>query len=82
LPSAWSIALFFGLLSGCWSGTFDLVVQRFVDAWLTFPRLFIVLTVMPLNGQGIVPMVVVLGAFTGIGNIQYCNPTILERVYC
>ena len=31
------IALFFGLLSGYWGGVFDLLVQRLVDAWLTFP---------------------------------------------
>ena len=42
------IALFFGLLSGYWGGVFDLLVQRLVDAWLTFPWLFIVLTVMSL----------------------------------
>ncbi len=71
------IALFFGLLSGYWVGTFDLVVQRFVDAWLTFPWLFIVLTVMSLLGQGMVPMIVVLGAFTGIGNIRTVRGVVL-----
>ena len=72
------IALFFGLLSGYWGGTFDLIVQRFVDAWLTFPWLFIVLTVMSLIGQGLVPMVIVLGAFTGIGNIRTVRGVVLS----
>ena len=72
------IALFFGLLSGYWGGTFDLIVQRFVDAWLTFPWLFIVLTVMSLLGQGMVPMIVVLGAFTGIGNVRTVRGVVLS----
>ena len=71
-------ALFFGLLSGYWGGVFDLLVQRLVDAWLTFPWLFIVLTVMSLLGQGMVPMIVVLGAFTGIGNIRTVRGMVLS----
>ena len=72
------IALFFGLLSGYWGGLFDLLVQRLVDAWLTFPWLFIVLTVMSLLGQGMVQMIVVLGAFTGIGNIRTVRGVVLS----
>ena len=72
------IALFFGLLSGYWGGVFDLLVQRLVDAWLTFPWLFIVLTVMSLLGQGMVQMIVVLGAFTGIGNIRTVRGLVLS----
>ena len=72
------IALFFGLLSGYWGGLFDLLVQRLVDAWLTFPWLFIVLTVMSLLGQGMVQMIVVLGAFMGIGNIRTVRGLVLS----
>ena len=71
------IAVVFGLLSGYWGGTFDLVLQRFVDAWLVFPWLFIVLTIMSMLGQGMVQMILVLGAFTGIGNIRTVRGVVL-----
>lgn len=71
------IALSIGLVSGYWGGKFDLVVQRFVDAWLTFPWLFIVLTIMSLLGQGLLQMIVVLGAFTGIGNIRMVRGVVM-----
>ena len=46
------IATIFGLLSGYFSGKFDLLLQRLVDAWLSFPALFVILTVMSLLGPG------------------------------
>ncbi|MBN1643575.1 MAG: ABC transporter permease, partial [Dehalococcoidales bacterium] len=40
------IATILGITSGYLGGAFDMIVQRFVDAWMCFPALFIVLTVM------------------------------------
>ncbi|MBN1643300.1 MAG: ABC transporter permease, partial [Dehalococcoidales bacterium] len=47
-------------------GTFDMIMQRFVDAWMCFPALFIVLTVMSLLGPGMVQVILVLGISGGI----------------
>ena len=71
------VALSIGLFSGFLGGKFDLIVQRFVDAWLTFPWLFIVLTIMSILGQGILQMILVLGAFTGIGNIRMVRGVVM-----
>ena len=71
------VALSIGLFSGYLGGKFDLIVQRFVDAWLTFPWLFIVLTIMSILGQGILQMILVLGAFTGIGNIRMVRGVVM-----
>ena len=46
------VATVFGLISGYWGGRFDLILQRFVDAVMCFPWLFIVLTVMGIVGAG------------------------------
>lgn len=56
-----------GLTSGYFGGKYDIIVQRFVDAWMCFPMLFILLTVMAIVGGGIVQILVVLGITGGIG---------------
>lgn len=55
-----------GLVSGFAGGITDMIIQRFVDAWMCFPGIFIILTIMGLLGPGIVQMIVVLGVLYGI----------------
>ena len=55
-----------GLTSGYVGGKFDIVVQRFVDAWLCFPGLVIYLLLMSLIGAGMLQMILVLGIAGGI----------------
>ena len=52
-----------GLISGYFGGVVDLVIQRFVDAWLSLPGLFVILTVMTTLGAGMPQTIGVLGAF-------------------
>ncbi len=42
-----------GVSSGYFGGVYDLVVQRVVDAWMSFPYLVIVLSVMAVLGPGL-----------------------------
>ncbi len=60
------ITAIIGLVSGYLGGKTDLVIQRFVDAWMCFPGIFILLTIMALVGPGIVQVIVVLGVLYGI----------------
>ena len=60
------IAVLIGSLSGFLRGKVDLVVQRFVDAWMAFPGLLLLLTIMSLVGQGLPQIIVVLGITGGI----------------
>ena len=60
------ISTIIGATSGLLGGKYDLVVQRFVDAWMCFPSLFIILSVMAVLGPGLVQVIVVLGTITGI----------------
>jgi peptide/nickel transport system permease protein len=62
------VALLIGVPSAYLGGRTDLVVQRFVDAWMAFPGLLILLTVLSLTGPGLVQITVVLGISSGIGN--------------
>ena len=73
-----------GLISGYFGGVVDLVIQRFVDAWLSLPGLFVILTVMTTLGAGMPQTIGVLGAFWGIANIRTVRGVVLsakENVY-
>jgi peptide/nickel transport system permease protein len=56
-----------GLVSGYMGGKFDLIIQRFVDAWISLPGLVIFLLLMSLIGAGMVQLILVLGIGGGIG---------------
>jgi len=60
------ISAFIGLISGYIGGKTDLIIQRLVDAWMCFPGIFIMITLMALVGPGIVQVIVVLGVLYGI----------------
>ena len=42
-------------------GRLDLVTQRFVDAWMAFPGLLLLLTIMSIAGRSMLQIIVVLG---------------------
>ena len=60
------VAVLLGGTSGFIGGRFDLAVQRFVDAWMAFPGLLLLLTVMSIVGRGLPQMIVTLGIAGGI----------------
>jgi len=73
-----------GVTSGFIGGKFDMIVQRFVDAALTFPMLIIVITLMALIGTGITQVVIVLGIWGGIAWIRVARSAVIairQNVY-
>ena len=77
-------AAIIGIPSGYIGGKFDLVIQRFVDAMLSFPGLILLITVMSLVGVGIVQVIVVMGILGGIGWIRVMRAAVIgirENVY-
>ena len=61
------VATLIGGTSGFIGGKLDLAVQRFVDAWMAFPGLLLLLTIMSVAGQGLPQIIVVLGIAGGVG---------------
>ncbi|MFC1918407.1 ABC transporter permease [Chloroflexota bacterium] len=55
-----------GTISGFMGGKIDLVTQRFVDAFMCFPSMFLYLTIMAVLGPGLGQVIVVLGVIEGI----------------
>ena len=60
------VATLIGITSGFIGGKLDLAVQRFVDAWMAFPGLLLLLTIMSIVGQGLFQLIMVLGISGGI----------------
>ena len=61
-----AVAMLIGVPSGYFGGRFDVITQRFVDAWMSFPELLVLLTVMSMVGRGQLQIILVIGIFTGV----------------
>ncbi|HSB41185.1 MAG TPA: ABC transporter permease [Methylomirabilota bacterium] len=62
------LATLIGMVSGYLGGRFDLLVQRGVDAWMAFPPLLLLLSIMSLLGPSVWNITLVLGIAFGIQN--------------
>ena len=71
------VAVLIGGASGFFGGKLDLAVQRFVDAWIAFPGLLILLTVMSITGRGIPQIILVLGISGGIGGSRIVRGAVI-----
>ena len=72
-----SVAALIGVPSAYFGGKFDIVVQRFVDAWMAFPGLLVLLTVMSFTGQGTLEVILVLGILFGIHNSRVVRSAVI-----
>lgn len=70
-------ATFVGTVSGYFGGKTDITIQRFVDAWLCFPSLFIYLTVMAILGPGLIQVIGVLGIHGGIRSSRVMRSAVI-----
>ncbi len=78
------VAVLIGGTSGFVGGKLDLVVQRFVDAWMAFPGLLILLSVMSIAGKGLLQIILVLGISGGIGGSRITRGAVIavkENLY-
>ncbi len=78
------VAVVIGSSTGFFGGKFDLVMQRFVDAWMAFPGLLLLLTIMSIVGRGLPQIIVVLGVTGGIVSSRIVRSAVIgvkENVY-
>ena len=78
------ISTLIGGVSGFVGGRFDLVVQRFVDAWMAFPGLLLLLTMIAVFGKGLLQIILVMGISGGIGGSRVIRGAVIgvkENVY-
>ncbi len=77
------IAIAIGL-TGFFGGKLDIVMQRFVDAWMCFPPLAIGMTFVAVLGPGLITIIIVLGVFLGIRNSRIVRSAVIgvkQNVY-
>jgi peptide/nickel transport system permease protein len=78
------LATALGIFSAYWGGRIDLFVQRIVDAWMAFPGLLILMSILSLLGPSVVNITLVLGVAFGIQNSRIVRGvalTIRENTY-
>jgi peptide/nickel transport system permease protein len=78
------LATTIGVSCGYFGGVYDLVVQRVVDAWLSFPYLIIILSVMAVLGPGLLNVVISLAVIIAAVNarvIRSATITIAHATY-
>ena len=66
-----------GGTSGFFGGRYDITAQRIVDAWISFPSLLLLLTVMSVVGQGVPQVILVLGIGTGVGGSRVVRSAVI-----
>ena len=72
------VATLIGGISGFLGGKLDLAVQRFVDAWMAFPGLLLLLTIMSIAGRGVLQIILVLGIAGGIGGSRVVRGAVIS----
>ena len=73
-----AVAVVIGGTSGFVGGKLDLVVQRFVDAWMAIPGLLLLLTIMSIVGRGLLQLILVLGISGGIGGSRLVRSAVID----
>ena len=54
-----------------------MVTQRFVDAWMAFPGLLLLMTIMSILGTGAPQIIIVLGLTYGIGSSRVVRGAVI-----
>jgi peptide/nickel transport system permease protein len=67
-----------GIISGYFGGRFDMLLQRFVDAWMSFPDLIILVVVVSVVGPGMPQTIIVLGLLLGIGGSRIVRSAVIS----
>jgi len=73
-----ALATLIGVASGYFGGRFDLLLQRAVDAWMAFPPLLLLMSIMSLLGPSALNITVVLGLAFGIQNSRIVRAVALS----
>ena len=78
------ISIILGVLTGYFGGKADMLIQRFVDAWMTFPDLVLLIVVVSIVGPGETQIILILGCLYGIAGsriIRGSTIAVRENMY-
>ena len=72
------LSVLIGLLSGYLGGRVDMIVQRIVDAYMSFPELVILIAVVSVVGPGMFQIIGVLSLVLGIGGSRIIRSAVVS----
>jgi peptide/nickel transport system permease protein len=72
------VSVILGVLSGYFKGWTDLIIQRIVDAWMTFPGLVLLIVVISVTGPGLLQIIVILGLQYGIAGSRIVRGSVIS----
>jgi peptide/nickel transport system permease protein len=72
------ISIGLGIVTGYLGGKIDLIVQRFVDAWMSFPDLIILIVVVSVLGPGVPQIIFTLGCALGIAGSRIIRSAVVS----
>jgi peptide/nickel transport system permease protein len=72
------ISVVIGIVTGYLGGKIDLVTQRFVDAWQSFPDLIVLIVVVSVVGPGMPQIIVTLGLLLGIAGSRIIRSAVVS----
>ena len=72
------VSTFIGVVSGYMGGKVDLITQRFVDAWMSFPDLIILIVVVSVLGPGMPQTILTLGMLLGIAGSRIVRSAVVS----
>jgi peptide/nickel transport system permease protein len=76
LATVISVAL--GIITGYLGGKVDMLIQRFVDAWMSFPDIVILIVVVAVVGPGMPQVIGILGCLYGIAGSRIIRSAVLQ----
>jgi peptide/nickel transport system permease protein len=72
------VSVVIGILTGYLGGKTDMVTQRFVDAWMSFPDLIILIVVVSVLGPGMIQIIGTLGLLLGIAGSRIIRSAVVS----
>ena len=72
------ISVVIGIVTGYLGGKVDLITQRFVDAWQSFPDLIVLIVVVSVVGPGMPQIIVTLGLLLGIAGSRIIRSAVVS----
>jgi peptide/nickel transport system permease protein len=71
------LAALIGIPSAYFGGKLDMIVQRFVDAWMSIPPFLILMTIMSIVGSGLIQLILIIGITGAIGHSRLIRSAVL-----
>lgn len=75
---ATAISVTLGIVTGYLGGKVDMLIQRFVDAWMSFPDIVILIVVVAVVGPGMPQVIGILGCLYGIAGSRIIRSAVLQ----